>query len=429
MDVKSSVSDFKNGFEPCDIPKEITTRFHITQRLGFNDFGETFLLSEKDSRDLFVLKKCRKSELLAVNEAELLHGLSHMGLPVYEKSIENENDIFIIRRYIIGMTLAHYIEDEKSVNTQLVVNAMISLCDILNYLHVQSAPIIHRDIKPSNIIINPENNTISLIDFGISRKYSVNAKGDTVFFGTQKFAPPEQYGFAQTDCRSDIFSLGVVMRYWLTGETDSNAKINDRALRYVVESCTKLDPESRPQNAFDLKITLLALLSPDTIAEKTFPFELDHDEFRMIARNGGFSEHLSRVGFARYGYIEGVGLRIHNRTHHFESVYFHISTFPPGDYVLEIEFDCEDKSAVFELAGGDKPLGVITRSNENKIQYNLKIEEVDGKNKANVIDFLNGLQSYQERLIPQTLMPPSQNHGRGAPNPDLIIKSIKVYKA
>jgi len=253
---KSFAGEFRKTYEKPALPEEIASRFHVTERLGFNDFGETFLLSEKDSGDLFVLKKCRKSELAAVNEAELLGGLRHKGLPNYEKVIEDENELFVSRRYINGITLDEYMERETVKDTALIVNTMISLCDILAFLHSQPASIIHRDIKPSNIIICPEENAVTLIDFGISRKFSADSKTDTVYFGTQDFAPPEQYGFAQTDCRSDIFSLGVVLRYWLTGTADRNAEISDKALARITAKCTALAPEARFQSAAALRKSL-----------------------------------------------------------------------------------------------------------------------------------------------------------------------------
>jgi serine/threonine protein kinase len=251
---KSFAGDFRKTFEDPALPEKITARFHITERLGFNAFGETFLLSEKDSGDLFVLKKCRKSDT-AVNEAELLRGLEHKGLPNYEKVIESEDEIFISRRYIKGVTLIDCL-NEEDMSVPLIVNVVTELCDILTFLHSQPAPIIHRDIKPSNIILNTEDNTVSLIDFGISRKYSADSKSDTVYFGTQDFAPPEQYGFAQTDNRSDIYSLGIVLRFLLTGTTDRNAQISDKNLARIAAKCTALAPEMRYQSAAALKKAL-----------------------------------------------------------------------------------------------------------------------------------------------------------------------------
>ena len=253
MDLESVIGEFRETFDGQAFPAEISERFHVTERLGNNVFGETFLMSEKDGGELFVLKRCRKSDATAANEAEILRGLKHEGLPVYDGVIESDTEIFVSRRYIKGITLAKYIEKGDTADKELIVDTMIALCGILEFLHSQPVPIIHRDIKPSNIIINLGEGTVSLIDFGISRKYSEDSGSDTMCLGTRNFAPPEQYGFAQTDCRSDIYSLGVVLRYWLTGSSGRYAEIDDKVLARIVAKGTMLDPEMRYGNIADLK--------------------------------------------------------------------------------------------------------------------------------------------------------------------------------
>jgi hypothetical protein len=131
----------------------------------------------------------------------------------------------------------------------------LEICGILSFLHSQPAPIIHRDIKPSNIIFNPVDNTVKLIDFGISRKYSKNADSDTVNFGTKKFAPPEQYGYSQTDCRADIFALGVVLRYMLSGSADG--QVDNKGLNKIIEKCAAFSPKDRYKSADALKRALV----------------------------------------------------------------------------------------------------------------------------------------------------------------------------
>jgi len=230
-------------------------RFDVLECLGETFLGETYLLSEKKTGKLYVLKTQRDLETAAVNEAELLRGLSHPGLPSFEEVTEQGGVRYIIRKYVDGEPLDKYIEQSPA-DPALVVSVMLSLCDILEFLHSQPEPIIHRDIKPSNIIYNPSDNSVSLIDFGISRKYSEKAKSDTMHFGTQGFAPPEQYGFAQTDRRSDIFSLGVVLRYWLTGTTDRKAEIKDKSLARIAAKCTAFEPNARYQTAAATKKAL-----------------------------------------------------------------------------------------------------------------------------------------------------------------------------
>ncbi|MDR2599341.1 MAG: protein kinase [Oscillospiraceae bacterium] len=242
----------KSDFSEIQLPEELSTTFNIIERIGFNEFGETFILSDKNTKEQYVLKMQDCSDVVNGNEKQLLYGLKHIGLPQYKNIIEQNNKQYSIYKYVEGEPLDEYLIDMSSVDTKQVVDNILSLCDVLKYLHSQPEPIIHRDIKPSNIIINIENNSITLIDFGIARKYQENAEMDTTYFGTHKFAPPEQYGFAQTDCRTDIYSLGVVMRYWLTGSTDGKKKILDKKLERIVAKCTALAPESRYQNITEL---------------------------------------------------------------------------------------------------------------------------------------------------------------------------------
>jgi len=253
----SFASKILSSYTEPEFPKTMTERFTVMECIGETALGDTYLLSENDTDDLFVLKKRTNIEATPTNEAELLYGFHHVGLPEYEKTIEQDGVQYTLRRYIEGKPLDEYITSMETVDSKEVVDTIISLCDVLKYLHQQPEPIIHRDIKPSNIIINPKNNAVTLIDFGISRKYQKNAENDTVNFGTHKFAPPEQYGFAQTDARTDIYSIGVVMRYWLSGTTDDKVKIQDKRLERIVSKCTELKPSMRYQSADSLKKALL----------------------------------------------------------------------------------------------------------------------------------------------------------------------------
>ena len=105
-----------------------------------------------------------------------------------------------------------------------------------------------------------KNGKLRLIDFGISRVYDETAEEDTVCYGTKHFAAPEQYGFAQTDIRTDIFSLGVLLGWFLTGESDLKSillKINNRRLLHIVKKCTAFAPDMRYKSADKVKKELL----------------------------------------------------------------------------------------------------------------------------------------------------------------------------
>jgi len=88
--------------------------------------------------------------------------------------------------------------------------------------------------------------------------HNPSAETDTRFFGTRAYAPPEQYGFSQTDCRADIYSFGVVLCWMLTGQVNvRDAKIADAGLSAIVRRCTAFSPEDRFESAAKVKRALL----------------------------------------------------------------------------------------------------------------------------------------------------------------------------
>lgn len=124
---------------------------------------------------------------------------------------------------------------------------MKELCTVLEFLHAKD--IIHRHIKPSNIL-HAKDGHIRLIDFDAARMPKEDLEQDTRLLGTRGYAPPEQYGFAQTDARADIYSLGVTFEQ-LLGD-----KAHKPRYRRMIRKCTNLDPDKRYQSARQVKRAL-----------------------------------------------------------------------------------------------------------------------------------------------------------------------------
>ncbi|MCL2362740.1 MAG: protein kinase [Defluviitaleaceae bacterium] len=251
----SLASEVLVTFEGYDFPLEIIRRFDVIELLSQNEMGETYLLSEKDSSTWFVLKSFRHSVPISP-ESEILKGLEHKGLPTFEPQIKWGETQFTLRKYVVGISLHEYINEHQVLDEAQVLYIIKSLCETIGFLHSQKTPIIHRDIKPSNVIINPRDNSVTLIDFGIARKYNENSNKDTTVFATIEFAPPEQFGFAQTDTRTDIYALGVLLRFMLTGMTDHNTHVGNRTLDNIIKKCTALDPKKRFQSITALQKSL-----------------------------------------------------------------------------------------------------------------------------------------------------------------------------
>lgn len=142
------------------------------------------------------------------------------------------DELNVVMEYIEGETLGALV-DRLGATPDYVRELYPALCDAVGELHAgfamageTPAPVIHRDLKPSNIIVTGANYTLDdgltfsslvIIDLGIARVWRDDADADTVKFGTRPYAPPEQYGFGQTSVRSDVYALGALLFFCLTG--------------------------------------------------------------------------------------------------------------------------------------------------------------------------------------------------------------------
>lgn len=154
-----------------------------------------------------------------LEEAQILTGLSHPFIPKITDYFEPNADgrCYLIMDYVRGATLQQKFEEAGcAFPIAATLKYMMQLCEILTYLHGQPQPIIFRDLKPSNMMID-EHDNVQLIDFGIARSYDQKKFTDTVQMGTVAFAAPEQFEKKQTDQRTDIYAVGSVMYYLLTG--------------------------------------------------------------------------------------------------------------------------------------------------------------------------------------------------------------------
>ncbi|MBO5746865.1 MAG: serine/threonine protein kinase [Clostridia bacterium] len=172
---------------------------------------------------------------------EELCRLKYHGLPeVYDVKTLSDGQA-VLEEYIDGMTVADVMLSGRY--TYLgVKKIMRSLCGALGVLHERN--IVHRDIKPENIMVD-NNGEVVLIDFNVSRRVT-EASHDTVVMGTVGYAAPEQLGVAQSDPRTDIYALGVLLNVMLTGKHPSEQIARGKAGR-VIRKCTAVNPDERFQ--------------------------------------------------------------------------------------------------------------------------------------------------------------------------------------
>ena len=260
--INQRVDEFLADFSEDRYPVEFVKNYELLECLSHNEQGETLLVRDKQT-DEFLVAKCYTDQLTIsqTSESVLLQNLHNERFPAFIREYQNDGMTCVLREYVNGITLDQYTR-EHLISKDLALSICVKLCDDLIYLHGQTPPVIHRDIKPQNVVIDDQGNP-RLIDFGNSRLYDENAQMDTVCFGTRHFAAPEQYGFSQTDGRTDIFALGVLLCWMLTGQTDIKEaiyKINDRQLKRIIKKCTEFAPEKRYSSALRLKADLLLVI-------------------------------------------------------------------------------------------------------------------------------------------------------------------------
>lgn len=174
------------------------------------------------------------------------------GVPRLVECLRSGDELSVVTEFIDGRTLGELVRDEGA-SERLATGIMPALCDAVFELHtLLDPPLIHRDLKPSNVIVRSDGRPF-VIDFGIARAWDGEADADTVRFGTRAYAPPEQFGFGQTDARSDVYALGKLALFCATGgegtgpadEADLRRRGLSAPLSEVIARATAFDPARR----------------------------------------------------------------------------------------------------------------------------------------------------------------------------------------
>lgn len=241
-------------------------KYKIIKQIGKGGMSIVYLAENIRLGTKWAIKVARKDmgekvDLLA--EPNILKNLKHEALPRIIDIISNDNRIYIVEDYIEGTPLNVELKNQEKFSEKIVVEWAKQICNVLEYLHKQKPnPIIYRDMKPSNIILS-KNKHIKLIDFGIAREYKEESEGDTTYIGTKGYAAPEQYGKAQSDARTDIYSLGITLYHLITGKSPLEPPYEIKPVRefdknlsegieYIINKCTKQDPLQRYQSVNEL---------------------------------------------------------------------------------------------------------------------------------------------------------------------------------
>lgn len=233
---------YDKSFEEI-LPAQLLEQYYILECLSCTDGCDTLLVEEKTTGKRIVAK-CYTRDSILSEQAEIaqLEGVDSTAIPRFVGEYKNEKCRCVLREYIEGTPLDKFVIANR-MTEHIITDMAIELANIMKLLHSAEPVIIHRDIKPQNIIVK-EDGSLALIDFGISRIYKKDVTADTICYGTQDFAPPEQYGFMQTDIRSDIYSFGIVLAWLITGKAKP-IKEPLTKLERVAAKCCEFSPNKR----------------------------------------------------------------------------------------------------------------------------------------------------------------------------------------
>lgn len=251
-------------------------RYRILQTIGQGGMGAVYKAQDISNRALVAIKEMGLSKVPQQERAQIIHNfkveatilarLDHPNLPRFHDQFSEGQRHFLVMEYIEGQTLENLLEEHGPFPERRVLNWARQLCEVLEYLHGQHPPIIFRDMKPGNIMLSTRGR-VKLIDFGIARFFRSSSSQDTQLLGTPGFAPPEQYGKAQTDERSDIYSLAMTLYQLMTNQLSEkgfglkhvhadNPQISASVAR-ALEKATALAPEERYQDVAEFRRALL----------------------------------------------------------------------------------------------------------------------------------------------------------------------------
>ena len=240
------------------LPVEMQEHWNAEEYLKESEESFTILVRENVSGILCVLKWGRKlqAEMLC-NEMEILQKLTDMGLtgiPKAYRIFEENSGVYFLREYIEGTPLSQMVLQKGGIQERELCRISIKICRAAEQFQKLEDPMIHRDIKPENIVIT-HGGEVAFIDFGTMRSYKKDSQRDTFVVGTRGTAAPEQYGYNQTDQRTDVYAIGRTMLYMATESYELDQILEcgvNRELKKIIKKACSFEPDKRYADAAEL---------------------------------------------------------------------------------------------------------------------------------------------------------------------------------
>ena len=224
------------------LSEQLRTEFEVVRLLKERPRGSVRLIRHNAGGNQFILRHFQGNGEVY----RRLLSCSCRYLPLVYEAAEQDGENIVIEEFVQGDTL-DFLLKEALFSPQETKQTIKQLCQGLWVLHSMAA--VHRDIKPENVILRGSDAV--LIDFDAARLHKPEAEADTHILGTTGFATGPQYGLGQSDTRTDIYSLGVLMNVMLTGQHPSK-KLAEGRLGRIIQRCTQINPAKRYKNVLHL---------------------------------------------------------------------------------------------------------------------------------------------------------------------------------
>lgn len=204
---------------------------------------------------LHVTRDARKGSVERLqNEAKLLRALDHRQVVRLLDFFIEDHRGYLVLEQITGESLRQKVKRDGALSSSLVTELALQMCDILEYLHGQTPPVVHRDFTPDNLMLDGEG-WLHLIDFNVAMQTSSNTTATVV--GKHAYLPPEQFS-GKPVVQSDIYAMGGTLHFLLTGEEPEPLSVSHPMLvnssvapelDWIVEHCTAIEARERLSDA------------------------------------------------------------------------------------------------------------------------------------------------------------------------------------
>lgn len=241
------------------LPEDMQEHWTVYECLKESEDSSTFLVKETATGILCVLKwgRNRQTEFLR-NEMEIMKKMADRklsGIPKAYRIFEENVEVYLVREYIEGMSLAQMVLQKGGISEAEICRISRKICQTAEQFQNPDEPMIHRDIKPENILVTPGDEVV-FIDFGTMRSYKKDGSRDTFVVGTRGTAAPEQYGYTQTDQRTDVYAIGQTMLYMVSESYEMNQLSEcavSRRMKKIIEKACSFEPDKRYGDAAQLR--------------------------------------------------------------------------------------------------------------------------------------------------------------------------------